>query len=856
MKKTIISIALTLGLFCQGGTDLSFYLGDQSAYDQSVPKPSEILGFEVGEWHVRHDLLVQYITALAASSDRAVLKRIGSTHENRALLNLVISAPENISRLETIRKNHVAVAKGEADFESQDLPLVVYLGYSIHGNEPSGSNASMLVAYHLIASQNVGDLLDHTIVILDPSLNPDGLSRFAQWANSHRGKTLVADRWHREHREGWPSGRTNHYWYDLNRDWLLLQHPESKARIAVFHQWRPNILGDFHEMGTGSSYFFQPGVPSRQNPLTPDQNLTLTRAIAQYHAKALDSHGQLYFSEQQFDDFYYGKGSTYPDLQGSIGILFEQASARGHLQENSYGTLSFPQTIKNQLTTSLSTLQAGHENKTALKKYQASFFPEARKAAKKHKVKAYLFGDSGETYRAKAMADILTQHQIQVHSLAKPVTVDGETWESGYVVLCDQNEFLLIKSLFDQVTTFNDNTFYDVSTWHFPSAFGVAYAELGGKEFDADLVGPAFNPDDPIPFEADIGADDLAFVMDWRHYLTPKYAYRLLKNGYRLRGATEPFGSQTSKGMMTFKPGALVIHQGIQDPDTKPLLETLREAAGVGIPVYGVGTGLTPVGHDLGSNSFIALQKPKVLVAVGSGVSSYEAGEMWHLLDYRYEMEVSLVEAEDINSNILRDYSHLILVNGWYSRLGDGFSEAVKQWVRDGGALIAIKGGAEWAVDRGLVDEKIIREGGGDQKEAEEDAKPKRIPYGERSSRRALGLISGTIFEADLDLTHPLGFGYSRPKIALFRNHDSMMAVSKDPFATAVAYTADPLKSGYVSSENLDRIRETASIIATSRGQGQVILMMDNPTFRGYWLGTQRLLLNALFFNDHIRASR
>ena len=854
MKKTIIAI-FALGLYCQGSTDLSFYLGDQSGYDPDIPKPSGTLGYEVGEWHVRHDQLINYMTALAASSDRAVLEQIGSTHEHRPLLNLIISAPENMARLESIRKAHVAQALGETSNASEDLPVVVYLGYSIHGNEPSGTNASMLVAYHLIASKQIDDLLKHAIVILDPALNPDGMSRFAQWANMHRGKNLVADRWHREHNENWPNGRTNHYWYDLNRDWLLLQHPESQARIARFHKWRPNVLGDFHEMGTGSSYFFQPGVPSRQNPLTPGENLNLTRAIAKYHAKAFDEAGRLYFSEQQFDDFYYGKGSTYPDLQGSIGILFEQASSRGHLQQNSYGTLSFPQTIKNQLTTSLSTLQAALENRAALRTYQAGFFPQALEAAKKHKIKAYVFQGSGETYKAKAMAENLTKHQIQVYALAKPVTVDGKRWESGYIVPCEQKEFLLIQSLFDQVTTFNDNTFYDVSTWHFPSAFGVPYAEVGGKDFGRDLIGTGFDPNDPLAFEADIKASDLAFVIDWRHHLAPKYAYRLLKKGYRLRGATEPFGSETSQGLVNFGAGSLVIHQGIQDQNPEELLAILREAAGVGIPVYGLGTGLTPVGNDLGSNSFIPLQKPKIVLAVGSDVSTYEAGEVWHLLDLRFDMEIALVDAGELNRNILNDYSHLIMVNGRYNRNGDHLAETVKDWVRDGGTLIATKSAAEWAVNRGFADEKILRDKG-EQKEGEEDTNPHRVPYGERASRRALDLISGTIFEADLDLTHPLGFGYGRSKIALFRNHDTMMAISKDPFATVAAYTSEPLMSGYVSAENVDRIRGTAAIIATSRGRGTVVLMMDNPTFRGYWLGTQRLLLNALFFNEHIRASR
>lgn len=850
MKKSILLSCLCFQAIALANTDLSFYFDDVSAYDASIPKPKDVLGFEVGEWHVRHDQLVQYMMALAGSSDRVSLQEIGRTHEHRPLLNLIISSKENMNRIDALRKAHVAAALGQAEGDV-NLPLVVYLGYSIHGNEPSGSNTSMLMAYHLAASKNVDTLLKNTIVIIDPSMNPDGLSRFAQWANMHKGRELVANRWHREHAEHWPSGRTNHYWYDLNRDWLLLQHPESRARVAQFHRWRPNILGDFHEMGTGSSYFFQPGVPSRQNPLTPDQNLNLTRTIARYHAKALDSEGVPYFSEQQFDDFYYGKGSTYPDIQGCIGILFEQASSRGHLQENSYGTLTFPQTIKNQLTTSMSTLQAGLENRSAIKAYQTSFFKEVHEKVKKNPVKAFVFGGSSDPFKTQKMAEILTKHQVKIYELAKPVTVQGRRWDQGYVVPCNQDQYLLIQSVFQQETDFNDNTFYDVSTWHFPSAFGVPFDALNQKQFSANLLGQPFNAQQDKAFPAKIGEKDLGFVLDWRHHLTPKITYQLLDQGYRVRGSMEPFTATTSVGEISFGYGTILVLQGTQDRDASDLMRILNDAAQMGVPVYGLKSGLTNQGHDLGSRSFVPLQRPKIMLVVGRGVSTGEAGEMWHLLDHRFGMQVALIDMGRLSSNIMEDFTHVIMVDGAYGSIGDGTTEEIRNWTRKGGVLITVKRAAQWAAEKGLVQTKV-QSAMRPKTDEKTKKKPERLPYGERSARRALTLISGTIFAAELDLTHPIGFGYESPQIALFRNHNRVMELSDNAYSTVASYTANPLMSGYVSETNLNRLKESAAIIAESYGGGTVVALMDNPTFRGFWLGTQRLLLNAIFFGDAI----
>ena len=379
MKNIILIIAFTFSFNLSSQTQLSYYFENPEKFNQEIPKPSEIIGHEVGEWHVTHDKLVQYMYAIAKSSERIIIEETGKTYENRPLLILKVSSKENIKNLESIRKNHLEISNGIKKSDFKNMPAIVYQGYSVHGNEASASNAGLLGIYYLAASNEPEtiEILKNTVILFDPCLNPDGLQRFAYWANSNKNLVPNPDNNEREFSEVWPGGRTNHYWFDLNRDWLPVQLPESKARIKTFTDWLPNIVTDHHEMGTNSTFFFQPGIPSRVNPLIPNLNQELTEKIAKYHAEFLDKIGSLYYSKENYDDFYFGKGSTYPDVNGSIGILFEQASSRGHKQKTQFGELTFPFTIRNQYISSFATIEASVDNKSVFRQYQHNFFKTA-----------------------------------------------------------------------------------------------------------------------------------------------------------------------------------------------------------------------------------------------------------------------------------------------------------------------------------------------------------------------------------------------------------------------------------------------------------------------------------------------
>ena len=624
-------LALWTSLAAQA-VPLEFYLG-KTQMDASIPTPESVLGYQVGDWHVRHDQLVRYFKALAASSDRVTLEIIGRSHENRELLHLVITSPDNQNKLTDIRQAHIADLNAKNKLKSTDAPLIVNLNYSVHGDESSGSNASLLVAYYLAASQDPGVLtyLQEMVIVLDPSLNPDGLSRFAQWANQHKGMNLNKDNNHREHVQDWIRGRVNHYWFDLNRDWLLLQHPESRARIAQYHKWRPHVLTDHHEMGTHSTFFFQPGIPSRKNPYTPQGNVDMTKKLAKFHAKAFDKENTLYFTEESFDDFYAGKGSTYPDLHGSIGILFEQASSRGHLQESINGDLDFYTTIKNQVTASLSTLEGSLAHKSELMDYQWQFTKDAYRLAADQDHQGYLLTESQDKSRFNMLLELLQQHNIRIYSLAQDMTIGKTRYaakDSVYIPLA-QPQSRLIASIFSTQTSFNDNTFYDVSSWNLAMAYNIAFSKVdeGRKVHTQDSLWQA---ETRTALELP-STPDYSYAIDWTDYQAPRLIYALLQEGIRIRTAMIPFTAQSRGETRAFPAGTMLVNAGIQEQDWWPKFTKIAGESPVRISP--IATGMTPSGSDLGSRNMEPVELPNVLIVGGQGTNLYEVGETWYLLD-------------------------------------------------------------------------------------------------------------------------------------------------------------------------------------------------------------------------------
>jgi hypothetical protein len=815
---------------------LDYYLPQGISYKEDIPTPKEIIGHEVGEWHVTHDKLMFYMQTLAKTSERITIENRGETFEGRPILLLTITSPKNHRNLEKIRQEHLALTEvGGNSLNTEKMPLVVYQGFSIHGNEPSGSNASLAYAYYLAAAEGpeIEETLDNLVILLDPAFNPDGLQRFAYWANTNKSQNLNADNNEREYHEVWPGGRTNHYWFDMNRDWLPVQLPESRARIRSFHKWLPNIVTDHHEMGTNSTFFFQPGEPSRVHPLTSKLNQELTAEIGTYHAKALDKIGSLYYSEENYDDYYYGKGSTFPDVNGSIGILFEQGSSRGHIQETENGILTFPFTIRNQFTTALSTIEAAKNMRAKILDYQHDFYNIVRNEASRSKTQAIIFGDSKDASKAWHLAEVLHRHSIKFHQLANDVTLNGKRYGKGYgyVVPMRQKNHRLIKAMFEKRTTFKDSLFYDVSAWTFPLAFNVDYAEVNTLESAGSEV------TDLVDLSGGVDAhSSYAYLFEWHEYYTPKALNMILEKGLRAKVAKYPFsleGKQYDYGTIMIP----VQNQELQPKELHEFLSTVAKKSKLNITA--VNTGLTK-GIDLGSNDFDPLKKQKVAILVGEGVRSYDAGEIWHLFDTRYDMKITKIDVSYLEKVDLTKYTDLILPSSSSASmaLAEKSSQNLKDWVMEGGTLIGYRTAVEWFEKNELIKLKFRKD----------TLVAKSVSFGAKNDFKGAQVTGGAIFQTKLDRSHPINYGYKNNRLALFRNTNIFIEPHKDSYNNPIQYTDAPLLSGYISEENLAMLKGSVPFQVQKLGKGRVVVFTDNTNFRAFWYGTNKLLMNAIFF--------
>ena len=830
MKKLLLLFLFMSFSVSAQKVDLSYYLPKDVTYNQNIPTPESVIGHEVGEWHITHDKLVEYMKVLAASSDRISLENRGKTYEDRPLLLLTITAPKNHGNLENIRKQHIEATNNNS-VDVTNNPIVVYQGFSIHGNEASGSNAALAVAYYLAAAQGsqIDDLLNNTVILFDPSLNPDGLQRFAYWANTNRSKNINPDPNDREYSEIWPRGRTNHYQFDMNRDWLPVQLPESKVRIATFHKWLPNILTDHHEMGSNSSFFFQPGIPSRTNPLTPKMNQDLTREIGTYHAKALDKIGSLYYSEESYDDFYYGKGSTFPDINGSIGILFEQGSSRGHAQETVNGVLTFPFTIRNQFTAALSTLEAARKMRTKILKYQQDFYKESRSTGTN---KAIVFGDEKDAAKSYHLAEVLKRHQIKIHDVKADFSQNGKNFKKGYsyVVPMNQKNQRLVKAMFDVRTTFKDSLFYDVSAWTFNHAFGVDYAENISLSKAGNEISELKMKEGIVTSKSDYG-----YLMPWNEFYAPKALNAILQKGIRAKVSMKNF----KNGGVSYDYGTVFIPVQNQDLNALELFQFLQETAKESnLSINGVSTGLND-GIDLGSNNFSNIKKQKVAMLVGDGITGNDSGEIWHLLDQRFDIALTRLDMSYFTRVDISKYTAIVVPSSY--NLGKSAEEKLKTWVSNGGVLIGYKNSA-----RRLARSKFINL----EFDSVKTDTIKDISFENRSLKSGAQVIGGAIFEANVDRSHPINFGYKNNKLALFRNSTLFIKADKRSYNNPIQYTSNPLLSGYISKENAKVIKNTVPFKAQRMGRGRVIVFTDNTNFRAFWYGTNKLLMNAIFFGD------
>ena len=825
--------------------DLFYFLPQgHFSYRSNIPTPKQFFGFEPGEQCLNNAQVVAYLQMLAEKSPRMTLETVGYTFEKRPLVFLTVSSPDNHQNLEQIRTGHLKLSQPalSSACNTRDMPVVVWLCYSIHGNEVSGVNASVVVAYFLAAAEGpeIDDILKNSVIMIHPAQNPDGLERFSNWINTSRSYTLVADPNSREFREPQPGGRSNHYWFDLNRDWLLLQMPESKARMNFYYQWRPTMVNDYHEQGISNNYYFSPGAIKQTHNLIPSTNWEVTRQISQYHAEALNKIGGLYYSKENYDDFYPGKGGCLPDFHGAIGILYEQPSSRGFYQERGDGSiLSFVSTMRNQAYCSYSAIRAAIDMRTQLLNYTRDSYIEAQKMAKSDAVQGYVFGSAYTRQIDYEFFKILQQHQIEVYKLNKPLKLKDRSFEPeyAYVIPSQQNDYRLLKAIMEKKTDFIDSTFYDISAWTLPLAFNLHYAELDNVK---GLAGERLNDFQSIAGVVK-GKSDYAYLFDVHEFNSVKLIYELQKAGLRLKSASKPFSMQIDGKEQSFDYGTVMFAVEGQPCVSERIYELLQEwALKTGVTVYPVFSGVS-TDHDLGGSTFRNMEQPRVAIIYGSGGNFSGAGEVWHLFDQRLQIPLTLLESSRITATTLSRYNTIIL-SGNYS-LSEDICNQLKTWHQNGGRIIAI--GESWRtvnkIGAAVIETKETASGKPKEQDVS-DKTPEYLPYSDLLDSRRIR-IPGAILTCRLDRSSPVAYGIKDDAIPTFRQSVSFFK-SPTPYSCPVSYLEEPLLSGCIAPDLLKQVAHTPATLIFPR----LVYFADEPVYRAYWFGTTRLFLNAIFF--------
>lgn len=824
VKKYFLSAILTLlivSLKAQGIKDYT-PVGDYT-FNTKVPSPKEFLGFEIGEHHISHDLLISYMRALSKSSDRVIAKEIGTTYEGRPLIFLIITSAENQKNLDKIKERQQMLTdpSKSTSLPFKEMPVVMWFGYSVHGNEASGVNASMAVAYYLAAAQGaqVEKILEHSVVIIQPAQNPDGINRFANWVNSSRSYSNVLDQFSREFREPAPSGRSNHYWFDLNRDWLLVQHPETRHRLEIFMNWHPTLVNDYHEQGSTNGTYFSPGIKNSTNPLVPELNRKLTEDISLYHAKAMNDDGVLFFTKEGYDNFYTGKGASYPDMLGAIGILYEQPSSRGHIQLRNGVLLKFTDIIRYQALCTYSAINAGIDKREELNRFKADSYRESQDMAKKGAVKGYVISADSNISLIKELNKILTSHSINLYELKRDITINGKSFNSknSYVLPLAQREYRLIRTLFDKTTNYVDTTFYDVSAWTLPLAMNLNYQELLSTE---GLVGEKV-----VKFRerviTELPISKIAYLFELSDLYSYMILYDLLNRGVAVRVGDKPFGITIGDSKKSLPAGTILVPVRGQQLSEAELYKVILQHSQGNETVIHSATSSFGVEFDLGSAHFKRVSIPKIALIVGRGASYGTIGELWHLLDQKYSIPASIIDASLLSEIDLNQYNTIVLSGNY--RFPKEVNERLKSWSSSpSNAIIAIDQSFNTLNEIGITDIK------------------------ERSP--GVRNIDGVILKATFSNESPIFYGVSSNEIFLFKRGRTVISESATSGSTVAKYADKPLESGYLPNLTVETIKGMPAVLA---GNG-AIYFCDAPNFRGYWYGASRLFINSLFFRELI----
>ncbi len=848
-------------------------------YDPAIPTYTETLGYAPGEAITTHREMLRYLQTLAAASDRVSMRTYGQTYQGRDLVTAVVSSPENIARLEKIVDDMRLLAdprrNGDRKRVLDGTPAVVYLAYSVHGNEHSCTEAALLTAYHLAAdrSDQTLDVLDNTVVVIDPLQNPDGRMRYISFYENTQALPANPDPNAVEHNEGWITGRTNHYLFDLNRDWFPLTQQESQAKIEEVRHWNPQVLVDFHEMGYQSTYFFPPPAEAINANITA-RIISWWEVFGRANARAFDERGWTYFTKEVFDAFYPGYGESWPSLNGAVGMTYEQASSEGrHIKRPDGHILTLEEAVQHHFITGVTTAATAAGNRRKLLRDFQQHFRDGMDQGGKNAVREYILPVDPDSRINLDLAAILQRAGVEIRqaqesfSNRKLSTFEGKsagrrTFGKGTLIIpTNQPRYILLKALFEPHTPMDEafikeelkrhkerlpDRIYDVTAWSLPFAYDATVYTAGEP---SKVRTKPYDAAEGLSGSRIIGETEnvYAYLIPYASHHALAFLADLWREEVKVHISREPF----AQNGRSYPRGSLIVFPSGNGPDLPQVME--RVGGAYPVEVVATTTGWMDKGVNLGSRNVVYLKRPRIMVLYPERpVSSYSYGATAWLMEQAYGLPFTAVWPNRLGRIDLHEYDVLVLpdARGNYGdALGSSVMDKMKAWVKEGGTLIGLKGGAAFLAkeEHGLTSviqaDDIRPEEQTREKIEQRREKEEKVPHAHRPQS-----IPGAIFKVQLNRYHYLSYGYDEDTYVHIQSNYVFLP-SEDGVNVAVFPKGGGKVSGFAWDGADSQLSEKVFLVDEPVGKGHVILFADDPNFRGYWRGMSKLFLNAVMLS-------
>ena len=862
-----------------------FVYWPDAQYDPTIPTVEAVLGYAPGDRITWHRDVIRYFEALAAAApERMVITEYARSWENRELILAVVSAPENIANLDAIKSNMQRLADPRITDEDDAAQIiesqaaVTWLSYGVHGNEISSTDAAMLTAYHLLSSQNdarVADIMANTVVVIDPMQNPDGRDRFIHNFEIAEGLVPDSDRLAAEHDEPWPGGRTNHYLFDMNRDWFIQTQPETQGRTAAMLQWYPVAYVDAHEMGSDGTYFFAPEAIPYNPHLAEDQRASL-QLFGRNNARYFDMYGFDYFTREVYDAFYPGYGASWPSYFGSIAMTYEQASARGLVVRQYDGNeLHYRYTVRNHFVTSLSTAETVANNREKFLTDFYNFRVSAIEEGEDEDIRAYILPTQNDQAAANKLAGLLSRQDVEVSRAQTEFNACGESYAAGsFVIRTDQPAKRFIRTLLDVEVSMEaeflaeqerrrarnlPDEIYDVTAWSLPLMMNVETHTCNRvPSGDFELIGT----DLVQPGSISGGQASVAYLVPWGSAPAVRFLAGALRAGLSVKSNDKAFTNIEAE----YPAGTLILDVTDNPPDIHGIVESL--AAQTGANVVSVNDSWVTDGPSFGSANVVRFNMPKIAMAWDRPTASYSAGNTRFVIERQFDFPVTPIRVSRLRTADLSRYQVLILplMNGagYKAALGKSGIDNLKGWVERGGVLISLGNATRFLADPdvdliAIRREKAVVEVEEDEKDDEDSEEAtvdgQYLTELEEYEEQIIPLdddpdsVAGVLVRADVDQEHWLTAGVAPVVNVLVRGTDVYTPIRlNDGFNVARFQGPDDLlASGYLWEENRRQLAYKPFLVSQSQGAGQVIAFTQDPTVRAYMDGLNVMLMNAIF---------